>query len=84
MAQSNRAGRCAARSIWVSGNVRKKITSIVGRKRNLTGEFIGFFFFLIELHPKDLPFSKYNAKLMSKEMIKLNNFLAYLGLEERK
>lgn len=31
-----------------------------------------------------MPFSKYNAKLMSKEMIKLNNFLAYLGLEERK
>lgn len=49
------------------------------------GEFIGFFiFFFFELHPKDLPFSKYNAKLMSKEMIKLNNFLAFLGLEERK
>lgn len=44
IAQSNGAGRCAARSIWVSGSVRRKITSIVGRKRNFLGEFVGLFF----------------------------------------
>lgn len=43
------------------------------------GLFLNF-----ELHPKDLPFSKYNTKLMTKEMIKLDNFLSYLRLEERK
>lgn len=40
MGQSNRAGRCAARSVPVSGSVRSKITSIVERKRNLVGELI--------------------------------------------
>lgn len=45
MGQSNRAGRCAARSVPVSGSVRSKITSIVERKRNLVGELMGFFFF---------------------------------------
>lgn len=33
----------AARSVQVSGSVRRKIISIVGRKGNLMGEFIGLF-----------------------------------------
>lgn len=41
-------------------------------------------FLNFELHPKDLSFSKYDTKLMSKEMIKLDHFLSYLGLEKRK